>query len=98
VLAAHPEFRLQKLCTAIGTPARTLRAYCHEFLGVGPIRYRNLRRLAMARAALHNANSRDTSVEEVALRHGFRQSSRFAAAYRAVFGEPPSATLLRDPR
>jgi AraC-like DNA-binding protein len=95
VLAAHPERHLQisELCAAVGVPERTLRMCCAEFLGMSPNRYLRLRRLSMVHAALRRAVSPAASVEEVARRYGFSELGRFAAIYRAVFGELPSTTL-----
>jgi AraC-like DNA-binding protein len=100
VLAAHSDQlpRLPELCGAVGVPERSLRSCCEEFLGMGPLRYWRLRRLGMVRSALRHATPSTTSVSEIAIRHGFRQLGRFAAVYRAVFDEPPSATLWRAPR
>lgn len=88
---------LQKLCAAIGVPERTLRIHCAEFLGCGPIEYARLRRLNRARSTLLRADHDATSVAEIARLHGFPEPGRFAVAYRALFGEPPFATLLRPP-
>ena len=100
VFAAHSERvpHLPDLCKAIGVPERTLRACCAEFLGMSPIRYLRLRRLGMVRGALRHADSATANVSDIARRHGFLQLGRFAAQYRAVFGEAPSATLQRAPR
>jgi AraC-like DNA-binding protein len=88
---------LQELCTAIGVPERTLRIYCAEFLGCGPIEYARLRRLNRARSTLLRADHDATSVAEIARSHGFLEPGRFAVTYRALFGESPLATLLRPP-
>ena len=90
-----PHLNLSELCTAIGVPERTLRLCCAEFLGVSPIRYYQLRRLNMARAALRRADPETASVAEIARDHQFTELGRFAVAYRAVFGETPSSTLRR---
>lgn len=99
-LAAHSERvpHLPDLCKAIGVPERTLRACCAEFLGMSPVRYLRLRRLGMVRAALCRADPTTANVSDIARRHGFLQLGRFAAQYRAVFGEAPSAALQRAPR
>jgi transcriptional regulator GlxA family with amidase domain len=99
-LAAHSERvpPLPDLCKAIGVPERTLRACCAEFLGMSPIRYLRLRRLGIVRAALRHADPATANVSDIARRHGFLQLGRFAAQYRAVFGEAPSTTLQRAPR
>jgi AraC-like DNA-binding protein len=100
VLKAHSDqpLRLSELCRAIGAPERTLRLCCTEFLGMGPIRYSRLQRLGMVRSELRHASPSTTSVSAIAMRHGFRELGRFAVAYRALFDEPPSATLWRAPR
>jgi AraC-like DNA-binding protein len=100
VLAAHPEHppQLPELCSAIGVPERTLRVCCAEFLGMSPIRYLRLRRLARVRAALSHADPATATVSDIARRHGFLQLGRFATQYRAAFGEVPSDTLQRAPR
>jgi AraC-like DNA-binding protein len=82
-----------ELCATIGVPERTLRECCLKFLGLSPGRYIRLRRLNMVRSALQQADPETASVSELAKRYGFTEMGRFAAAYRTVFGEVPSATL-----
>ena len=96
-LAAHPEHppHLPELCDAMRVPERTLRVCCAEFLGMSPIRYWRLRRLARVRAALRHADPATATVSDIARRHGFLQLGRFAAQYRAAFWEVPSDTLQR---
>jgi AraC-like DNA-binding protein len=88
-LAAHRKCppSLQDLCMSIGVPERTLRLCCTEFLGMAPTRYFRLRRLGMVRAALRRADPATANVSNVAAWYGFRQPGKFAAQYRAVFGE-----------
>jgi AraC-like DNA-binding protein len=88
---------LPELCELIGTTDRTLRSCCAEFLGVSPSRYVRLRRLGQVRHALRQADPATASVATLARRYGFTELGRFAAAYRAVFGEAPSTTLRRTP-
>jgi AraC-like DNA-binding protein len=90
----HPQ-RQAELCEAVGVSERTLRSYCRDSLGMGPSRYVRLRHLMMVRAAMHNADPMMVNVSDIARRHGFAQLGRFAAQYRAVFGETPSTTLRR---
>jgi AraC-like DNA-binding protein len=84
------------LCAAIDVSERTLQACCMEFLGMSPNRYLRLRRLNMVRAALRRADPESASVAEIAQRYQFSDLGRFAAVYRAIFGEMPSATLRDD--
>ena len=86
---------LAEICAAIGVAERTLRSCCEEHLGMGPIRYLTLRRMHLVRRALLRANHGSTTVTRVATEHGFWELGRFAAVYRATFGEAPLASLKR---
>lgn len=88
---------MSELCAEVGVPERTLRMCCTEFIGVSPMRYILLHRLNKARSALRRADPSRSSVAEVARNHQFLELGRFAATYRATFGEPPSITLRRNP-
>jgi AraC-like DNA-binding protein len=96
-LAAHSgrQRPLPELCAAIGVPERTLRARCADVLGMSPSRYLLLRRLNLVRAALRQVDPATATVAQQARQHGFSELGRFAASYRATFGETPSATLRR---
>ncbi len=90
-----PHLNLSMLCTAIGVSARTLRLCCAEFLGMSSMRYHLLRRLNRARSTLRRADPKTKGVGAIARDLKFQELGRFAAAYRAVFGETPSSTLRR---
>ena len=87
---------LMEICAALGVAERTLRACCEEHLGMGPIRYLTLRRMHLVRRALQRSNSAQSTITGIVTDHGFWELGRFAVAYRALFGEPPSATLRRQ--
>jgi AraC-like DNA-binding protein len=87
--------RVSELCATIGVPERTLSACCVKFFGLSPARYVRLRRLNLVRAELQRADPATASVAKIAQHHCFSQLGRFAATYRALFGESPSATLRR---
>ncbi|SEN84620.1 AraC-type DNA-binding protein [Rhodospirillales bacterium URHD0017] len=86
---------LPELCAALGVADRTLRTSCTQVLGMGPVKYARLRRLNLVRSTLLRADPRADNVGMVARKYGFTELGRFAAAYRAAFGEMPSATLRR---
>ena len=86
---------LAEICAALAVSERTLRACCHEHLGIGPIRYLWLRRMHLARRALLRAGHSARSVTDIATEHGFWELGRFAVEYRTLFGESPSASLHR---
>ncbi|WP_024519476.1 helix-turn-helix domain-containing protein [Bradyrhizobium sp. Tv2a-2] len=96
-LEAHPDqpLYLTEICAALGVAERTLRAYCEEHLGMGPIRFLTLRRMHLVRRALLHAEPSTVTVTRIATDHGFWELGRFSVAYRALFGEPPSKTLGR---
>jgi len=83
------------LCRALGLTRRTLHRAFNETLGMGPIRYLTLRRLAAVRAALRQSEPDSTTVTETATRFGFWELGRFAKNYRHVFAESPSETLAK---
>jgi AraC-like DNA-binding protein len=85
------------LCRTIGVPERSLRKLCQEQLGLSPQRFLALRRLHLARRALLRSDHISTTVTAIAMSHGVWELGRFAAAYRLLFGESPSATLRRPP-
>jgi hypothetical protein len=68
-----------------------------EHLGMGPIRFLASRRMNLVDRALMQADDASSTVTAVATDHGFWELGRFSVAYRALFGEKPSATLHRRP-
>ena len=87
---------LLDVCATLGVSQRTLHLSCHDQLGIGPKQYLLLRRFHQAHRALQTGAPTTTSVTDIAMRFGFWQLGRFAATYRSIFGEPPSATLRRE--
>ena len=85
------------LAAACGVGRRTLEKHFRRFLGrsLGEVR----RDFCLERARRDLLRSPpDTAVTEIALRCGFKHLGRFAALYRANFGESPSDTLRRSRR
>ncbi len=82
------------LCKAIGASRRALQYAFEEVLQVSPVTYLRLMRLNRVRADLQLGPN--CSVGDVAARWGFWHLSRFAADYKALFGELPSLTLQRS--
>jgi len=86
---------IPEICEAIGVSESTLRMCCQEHLGMSPKRYFLLRRMALTRRALREAEPDATSVTATATRYGFWELGRFAVVYQSLFGESPAATLRR---
>lgn len=86
--------RLDALADVAGVRPRTLETHFKMFLGTTPLGWVRRMRLARARQELLHAGP-DATVTGVALANGFSQLGRFAAEYRKLFGEPPSATRRR---
>lgn len=81
------------LCAATGVSRRALQYAFEDVLQLSPVTYLRVMRLNRVRADLL-ACPRET-VGDVAARWGFWHLSRFAADYRQLFGELPSATRAR---
>jgi AraC family transcriptional regulator, ethanolamine operon transcriptional activator len=60
---------------------------------MSPTRYLRLRRMHSVHHTLRSGGPDAASVSEVARRYGFCRLGCFAADYRDLFGELPSATL-----
>jgi AraC-like DNA-binding protein len=84
---------LSEICVAARASERTIRVWCQEHFGMGPVRYLWLRRMHLARQAMLLASSEGQTVTSIAMAHGFWELGRFSVAYRGLFGETPSATL-----
>lgn len=83
------------LAAAVGSSVRALQAGFRRHVGVPPMTYLRQVRLRRAHADLVRADPGGTRVAEIACRWGFCHLGRFAAGYRAAYGESPSETLQR---
>ena len=83
---------LKMLCRIVGLSERGLRNAFYSVRGMSPKQCILAERLHGVRLALGAASSK-TTVTDVATRYGFYELGRFAAAYKAAFGETPSETL-----
>lgn len=84
---------LTDIATAAGVIPSTLQYAFRRHRDTTPLAYLRRVRLAQAHDELLAAQAGDgTTVATVAARWGYRYS-RFAAAYRQVYGQPPSRTL-----
>ncbi|MGV9711880.1 AraC family transcriptional regulator [Gordonia sp. NPDC003424] len=84
------------LATQAGMSARSLQRAFREELNMSPLEYLQNLRLACAHEDLLEGDpASSSSVTDVAYRWGFTHLSRFAAAYRARYGELPSETRRR---
>ncbi|HTC02569.1 MAG TPA: AraC family transcriptional regulator [Xanthobacteraceae bacterium] len=84
--------RIPELSRAIGVEPRQLRRACQAILGITPVSYLHTMRLSEVRRTLATRDGAASTITEVANRFGFHELGRFAAAYRAAFGEHPSET------
>ncbi|MCD6732187.1 MAG: helix-turn-helix domain-containing protein, partial [Burkholderiaceae bacterium] len=74
-----------------------LQAGFRRYRNSTPIEFVRVQRLAKAREALAGAQP-GTRVTDVALGVGYFHLGRFAAEYKARYGESPSDTLARSRR
>ncbi len=88
--------RLVDLCQQTGVSERTLQYAFQEILGHSPIHYLNQVRLHQVRRSLEHATPLTTTVSAEACRWGFWHFGEFTKAYKALFGELPSETLIKE--
>lgn len=96
-IEASPETAIPMavLVQATNVSERSLRAGFRKYLGMSPTQYMRLRTLNRARQRLAASRADQASVAKVATDLGVWDLGRFAARYRQLFGELPSATLRR---
>lgn len=92
-LAAGDIPTLSGLAGRLALPERTIQYYFREHLGLTPVAYLRILRLNQVRRALRTPSHPGLTVTEAAMHWGFLHLGKFAREYRALFGEPPSATL-----
>jgi AraC-like DNA-binding protein len=83
---------LAELCQHAHLQARSLEYGFRDLVGLSPFKYIKMLRLAEVRRRLQMSNPAERSVSELALDCGFCHLSQFAADYKRVFLESPSAT------
>jgi len=83
---------LAELCRHAHLQARSLEYGFRDLVGLSPFKYIKMLRLGEVRRRLQMSSPADRSVSEVALDCGFCHLSQFAADYKRVFLESPSAT------
>jgi AraC-like DNA-binding protein len=94
----HEPLCLDDLCRALGLSRRGVENLFQNLLGINPITFLRHNRLHGVRRALSEAEPGSGIVKKAALEWGFRHLGRFAGEYRALFGESPNATLVRQQR
>ena len=82
-----------RLSRIVGLSERGLRNAFYSVRGVSPKRCMLAYRLQCVRKALCDAWISPITVTDAAVNHGFYELGRFAATYKAAFGEAPSETL-----
>jgi AraC-like DNA-binding protein len=85
-----------RLAGSVHLSVRALQEGFRRDLAMPPMSYLRGVRLRRVHEELQTAHPHATTVRAVASRFGFLHMSRFAAAYRDAFGEPPSHTLNRQ--
>ncbi|MFE3174329.1 AraC family transcriptional regulator [Amycolatopsis sp. NPDC059090] len=86
------ELSIERLAFEAGTTPRSLQRHFKEYVGCSPREYVRSIRLARAHEDLRSARP-GTTVTDIALKWGFGHVPRFAGAYQARYGVPPSETL-----
>lgn len=88
---------IEEIAGQAGVSSRSVQTAFRRVRGCTPMQYVQQRRLELARQVLQ-APTPTTTVTNAAVDCGLFHFGRFAAAYRALFGEKPSDTLARSRR
>lgn len=89
--------KVHDLCEQLGISRRALQDCFHKTMGCTPKAYLSAFGLNAVRRELEKMAPEQTTVSDVATRHGFWHLSQFATDYRKFFGELPSQTLRKKP-
>ena len=84
---------ISEICAEFGVSRRSLHRAFDEVLGIGPVTFLRYKRLCGIHSVLRESDPAQTTVSEVAMKHGFIELGRFAQYYRTLFGGHPSETL-----
>lgn len=87
------QFTAGDLAGISGVGVRVLQEGFRQHVGMSPLTYLRRLRLDGVHAELSRADPWQVNVSDVAYRWGFTHLGRFAGAYRARYGVPPSQTL-----
>lgn len=93
---AERDITLQEIAASAFVTTRAIQLAFRRHLDTTPMAYVRSVRLQHAHQDLAGANPGEVTVTAIANRWGFLNSSRFAATYRAAFGESPHQTLRRE--
>jgi len=86
---------LLELSETSGLRPRSLISAFEAVTGMSPMAYLRARRLGEVRRVLESVHFPRMRITDVAADWGFWHMGHFTAAYRAMYGETPSQTLLR---
>ena len=92
--AGNRPVHISELCIKFNVGRRALHRAFMNVLGIAPIAFARRKQLRDVHEALSDSE-RAATVKQIAIEHGFVDLSRFATAYRRLFGERPSETLRR---
>ena len=87
------ELTVSRLAAHAAVSPRTLFAAFKKHKNVTPMAFVRSVRLGHVRRELRSGGADGARIQMIAMRWGFSHMGEFAAAYRAAFGELPSATL-----
>jgi AraC family transcriptional regulator, ethanolamine operon transcriptional activator len=87
---------IAELCTVSHASERTLDYAFKERYGISPKAFVNSYRLNEVKKTILTMDASRTKIHEVAESYGFWHKGKFAADYKALFGELPSQTLKRN--